>query len=170
MPGTHHEFEATRGNLFHQAPPDSGSGKWATEKTFGYTMAVVLIGLQGLWWTEWYQYFVPLRALTRSLGGPDNTLRVLYWVPFFLTLAALVVPVVLWPLNKIWMFFGEIMGSVMGRVILGLIYYGIVTPIGFMRQKFFADPMQRRPDSQKTSYWQPRPDTPFDPNQCTKQF
>ena len=56
MPGTHHEFEATRGNLFHQAPPDSGSGKWATEKTFGYTMAVVLIGLQGLWWTEWYQY------------------------------------------------------------------------------------------------------------------
>ena len=79
-------------------------------------------------------------------------------------------PVVLWPVNKIWMFFGEIMGAVMGRVILGLIYYGIVTPIGFIRQKFFADPMHRRPDSQKTSYWQPRPDTPFDPNQCTKQF
>jgi hypothetical protein len=53
----------------------------------------------------------------------------------------------LWP-YKGWMMIGHILGWINTRIILGLVFYGVVTPIGLVRRWLGKDPMGRelRPD------------------------
>lgn len=46
------------------------------------------------------------------------------------------------PLSKWWFSFSSIISGVMSRVILTFLFFGIVTPIGFLRRWIGADPMQ----------------------------
>jgi hypothetical protein len=77
----------------------------------------------------------------------------------------LIVPALVWPqiLNlpyKAWMALGHALGWINTRIILGLIFYGLVTPIGLIRRSFNKDPMGRRLRPDLDSYRivrQPRP-------------
>jgi Saxitoxin biosynthesis operon protein SxtJ len=69
------------------------------------------------------------------------------------TTAFLVVPGILLPrslfwIYKGWMMLGYILGWINTRIILGVIFYGVVTPIGIIRGWLGKDPMGRhlRPD------------------------
>lgn len=46
------------------------------------------------------------------------------------------------PLSKWWFKFSYGVSAVMSHVSLTLLFYGIITPIGFSRRLFGADPMQ----------------------------
>ncbi len=62
----------------------------------------------------------------------------------FFLLPALVFPGALfWPF-KGWMAFGHIMGWINTRILLGLVFYGVVTPLGILRGWLGKDPMGRR--------------------------
>ena len=59
---------------------------------------------------------------------------------FFLSLAFVLLfltilkPQILTPLNKLWMFLGFILGKIISPVVLGLIYFGLFSPISlFMK-------------------------------------
>jgi hypothetical protein len=57
---------------------------------------------------------------------------------------AIVYPTLLfWP-HKGWMFLGHVLGSINTRIILGLVFYAIVTPIGIIRRMLGKDPMGRQ--------------------------
>ena len=65
----------------------------------------------------------------------------------------LVVPAVVFPkslvwVHKGWMAIGHVMGWINTRIILGIVFYVIVTPIGIIRRWLGKDPMGRqlRPD------------------------
>jgi hypothetical protein len=61
-----------------------------------------------------------------------------------LIVPALVYPKVLfWP-HKGWAFVGHILGSINTRIILGLVFYVVVTPIGIIRRMLGKDPMGQR--------------------------
>ena len=65
-----------------------------------------------------------------------------------LLLPAVLFPAALvWP-YKGWMWIGHILGWINTRIILGVIFYLIVTPTGFIRRVLGRDPMGRklRPD------------------------
>ena len=47
-------------------------------------------------------------------------------------------------------------GMVVSHVLLGSIYYLMVTPIGLLRRLFGGDPMTRRFDPAAKTYWNPR--------------
>jgi hypothetical protein len=47
-------------------------------------------------------------------------------------------------------------GWVMSYVLLGGVFYLVVTPIGLIMRICGRDPMQRKFDSQAKTYWQPR--------------
>lgn len=66
----------------------------------------------------------------------------------FLILPALIVPTSLSWVYKRWMALGHIMGWINTRIILGFVFYFIVTPMGFVRRLLGKDPMgkQIRPD------------------------
>lgn len=51
----------------------------------------------------------------------------------------------------LWMGVGYVMGNIVGRVLLSVLYYGVVTPIGVVRRQI-VDKLQIRRNL-KESYW-----------------
>ncbi len=71
-------------------------------------------------------------------------------------LVGLLVPVVLGPLYRVWMRLGHLLGTVNTRIILFLIWWVIVTPIGLLRRLIGKDPMRRAPCVGEASYRVPK--------------
>ena len=72
------------------------------------------------------------------------------------------------PLNKLWMSLGHLIGMFVSPIVLGLIFFGIFTPIGFMMRIFGRDELQLK-FREKSSYWIKR-ETELDPNSLKNQF
>ena len=70
----------------------------------------------------------------------------LLWVP------ALVMPGSLQPIYTIWMKIGHAIGWVNTRIILGLLFYVLVLPMGLIMRLFGSDPMARKYDKSVSSY------------------
>ena len=77
-------------------------------------------------------------------------------IGLILMLFGLVLPNMLKTINKIWMTFAIILGWFMSRVILIILFYLIITPIGFLSKIFRSDPLNRKWDSSVSSYWEDR--------------
>jgi hypothetical protein len=60
-------------------------------------------------------------------------------------------------------------GWVMSHVLLGIIYYGLFTPVGRLMRLFGYDPMERRFDGAAASYWVER-EPIRDPSSYFRQF
>jgi predicted membrane protein len=69
-----------------------------------------------------------------------------------LIIFSLLQPLVLGPVYKIWMAVGSALGWVNTRIILGLVFYIVVTPIGLIMRLFGNDPMERKFTNTLTSY------------------
>jgi Saxitoxin biosynthesis operon protein SxtJ len=69
-----------------------------------------------------------------------------------LSALALVAPPVLEPFRRVWMIVGEGLGWVNTRVILGVVYYGLIVPIGAIRRMRGTDPMQRQIERNAMTY------------------
>jgi len=111
------------------------SGKKELRK-FGITMGVVLMLLGGFsWWREkeYYFWFLIPSALFVFL--------------------ALIVPVALKPINKIWMTLAVLMSWVMTRVLLGILFYLGITPMSFFARLFGKDFLDIKFDKNVNSYW-----------------
>ena len=59
---------------------------------------------------------------------------------------------ILTPLNIIWMKFGLILGGIVSPVIMGIIFFGVVTPMGLLMRLFKKDLLNLRMNNEK-SYW-----------------
>lgn len=53
-------------------------------------------------------------------------------------------PRALTPVYRVWMKFGHVMGFINTRILLGLVFYFMITPLGAFMRLFGWDPMQRR--------------------------
>ena len=64
------------------------------------------------------------------------------------TMAVLVLtmtyPAALKPLGRIWFEFSHILGTIVSKIILSLVFFLIVTPIGLVRRISGADPMRNK--------------------------
>ena len=66
------------------------------------------------------------------------------WVIFgVLGVMGLVAPMALNPVYKTWMRFGLIMSKIMTPLIMGIIFYIVITPVGLFRRVFAKDPLAR---------------------------
>ena len=66
---------------------------------------------------------------------------------------ALVAPMTLDPVYKIWMRFGLVLGAINTRILLGIVFYVLVMPMGLiMRFVLKTDPMARKCDFNIKSY------------------
>jgi hypothetical protein len=61
-------------------------------------------------------------------------------------------------------------GFVVSHVLLGAVYYLLVTPIGLILRVVGYDPMHRRFDRKAQSYWIERDDAQRDPRSYFRQF
>jgi hypothetical protein len=64
---------------------------------------------------------------------------------------ALILPASLRPVYKVWMRFAEALGWINTRIILGVLFYLMFVPVGFV-MRLFNDPMRRKFDETADSY------------------
>ena len=91
-------------------------------------------------------------ALWPLLSG--DTLR--WWaVVAAVTLAgvAIVRPALLAPFNRLWTRFGLLLNKITSPLIMGLLFYGIITPFGLIMRWAGKDPLRLRFDPSAESYW-----------------
>jgi hypothetical protein len=84
---------------------------------------------------------------------------VLAVVGALLVALALLRPALLAPVSRVWLSFGQRLASVTTPVVLTLIYWALLTPIGIVRRTVSRSPIAR--DRAAPSYWVRRePSTP----------
>ena len=77
------------------------------------------------------------------------------WPWYFLgafIICAVTLPIILKPFYYGWMFFGLIMSRITTPLIMGLAFFVVVFPIGFVMRLFRSDPLGLRFDSNKETY------------------
>ena len=59
----------------------------------------------------------------------------------------------LYPLNKLWFKFGILLGAVIAPIVMGIVFFLIVTPTGFIMRILRRDLLRKKIDKKKNSYW-----------------
>ena len=120
---------------------------------FGITIGIILIIIAGLlFWKE------------------KESFQTFFIVGTLLCLLGLVIPAVLKPIYWGWMIFATILGWVMTRVILSLLFYIIVTPIGLILRFFGKQFLELKWNKSKDSYWNYRTTEKLNKGNYEKQF
>jgi hypothetical protein len=112
------------------------------EKEFGLIVGGVFV-LLGLWW--FYREKFTTAAYIFSAAGSA------------LVLCGLVFPRLLTVPRRFWMKLAEGMAYISSRIILAIIFFLVLTPIGLVKRAMGWDPLQRR-SATRESFWQPYPD------------
>lgn len=89
---------------------------------------------------------------------------------FLLIVLSFAAPVALKPLNKVWMSFAVILGWVMTRLILVVLFYLALTPTGLIAKLFGKDILGRKIDKSRDSYWEKRERKFSDMQSLERQF
>ncbi len=112
---------------------------WRSEREFGLVVGGVFV-LLGAWW------------LYR--GKFANAAHIVLPLGALLVVLGLIWPRVLVLPNKAWMLLAEGLSFVTTRIILGVVFFLVVTPIGIVKRLSGWDPLNRR-GPRSDSYWQP---------------
>jgi len=59
-----------------------------------------------------------------------------------LGIPAILKPMVLGPVYQVWMKVGHALGWVNSRIIMGFVFYFMITPMGFLMRKFGKNPLE----------------------------
>ena len=78
---------------------------------------------------------------------------ILMIIGIFLFVGGLSIPIILKPIYIIWMIFATIMGWLMTRFILSLLFYGLITPISLIPRLMGKKFIYLRWDKINNSYW-----------------
>lgn len=109
-------------------------------REFGFVMAAFfgIIGVVAMF--RGRAHFVHLLSVAMAFG-----------------ILALTLPRVLLPLQKAWMALSIVIGFFMSRLIMVILFYGVLTPIGVVMRVFGKDVLDEKIDKNKASYWHIRP-------------
>ena len=90
-------------------------------------------------------------SLYPMLGGGNLSIWSLAISIIFLILG-LLNSKILSPLNKMWFKFGIFLGKIVSPIIMGIIFFFVVTPIGYLMRLFKKDVLSLKFNENK-SYW-----------------
>ena len=108
-------------------------------RKFGITVGVVfgLLGALLCWRGKGYYYYFLILCGAFVIPG-------------------VIVPMILRPVEKLWMGVAKCMGWVMTRVILSILFYLVLTPTGLIAKLFRKDFLDLKFDRDAESYWIPK--------------
>ena len=113
--------------------------KVGSERGFGFVFAFVFLVI-GLW---------PL------LGGGSIRIWAILIAVGFVALA-LIAPKVLGPANRLWFKFGMLLGSIIAPIVMAAVFVSTFLTIGLILRLLGKDPLDRKLEPGKTSYWKNR--------------
>jgi|TARA_B110000438_G_C15676246_1_gene590328 polyferredoxin len=115
---------------------DKSKIKIGSNRSFGLFFFIILM-IIGLW---------PLKN-----NGDLNLYAVLLSMPFLIL--GLLNSKLLSPLNFLWFKFGIAIGSIMAPIVMGVVFFFIVTPTGIIMKIFGKKMLDNAFDKGKKSYW-----------------
>ena len=110
--------------------------KETSEKSFGILFGIIFL-IISLW---------PLLN-SNNLRLWSLTVSVIFFSIGFLK------PVLLKPINKAWIKFGELLGRIIAPVVMAIVYFLILTPISLLVRLFGKDLIGIKFNNDKSSYW-----------------
>ena len=105
-------------------------------RNFGFIIGIIILIISGfLFWKE------------------KDLFQIFLAIGITLLFTTIAIPKVLKPVYWMWMIFGVILGWIMTRVILILLFYVIMSPIGLTLRFFGKQFLELRWDKSKESHW-----------------
>jgi hypothetical protein len=111
--------------------------KLPSERRFGMTFAVVFAALAVYWFIR---------------GRDQTTYIALFATSFAIGFIAVAIPRILSPLNKAWFHLGEFLGRIVSPIVLGIIFFGLLTPIAVVARLLGRDELHLKRRT-VLSYW-----------------
>ena len=139
---------------FHENYDRGGDVRGGSNRQLGLVFAAVL-AVAGLW---------PL------LGEPPGVRPWALAASAAFVLVAVTVPVVLAPLNVLWTRLGILLSRIIQPVVLGLVFFVVVTPMAIVMRLAGKDPLRRRRERDAETYWIRRDPPGPDPGTMPDQF
>ncbi len=124
------------------------------EREFGLIVGSILV-LLGAWWLYRGKF-----TLAAEIVMPAGAL---------LVIAGLLFPRALIYPSKVWLLFGEGLSYVTTRIILAIVFFFVITPIGVIKRLMGWDPLSRR-GPKGESYWKPYSERQRDPRHYEKMY
>jgi hypothetical protein len=139
---------ATHEDFFREEEVRSSS-----DRTFGvvFTLFFLLVGLKPL-----MSHHDP-RAWALALAGA------------FL-LVSVARPRLLAPLNRLWLKLGLLLHRAINPIVMGMLFFAMVTPLGLILRFLGKDPLRLRPDPDAKGYWIERTPPGPAPESMKNQF
>jgi hypothetical protein len=109
-------------------------------------------------------------AAFQAWGGAWRWAAVWLAVAAAFAALALVRPALLAPLNRLWFRFGLLLHKVVSPLVMGLIFFAVVTPIGLLMRLLGQRPLALGFDKAAASYWTPRADGRPEPGAMRRQY
>ncbi len=106
-------------------------------RSFGVTTGVIIVVLFALFFPWLLEVGIPRWPFI--LGG-------------ILAVWGLVHPTSLRPVYVNWMKFGLLLSKVTTPIVMGIVFYGVVMPMGLLMRLFGKDPMRRKLDDTQSTY------------------
>jgi saxitoxin biosynthesis operon SxtJ-like protein len=134
--------------MSHESLDRSEAIQGASNRALGLTFGAVLL-IVGLY--PW------------AFGNPVRWWSIVASTAF--VLVAFVVPGVLGPLNKAWTRLGLLLHRITSPIVLGIMFFAVVTPTGLLMRLLGKDLLRLRMEPDSPSYWidrqppGPKPDT-----------
>lgn len=94
----------------------------------------------------------------------------LWAVGVLFLIAGFIKPLLLKNIHTVWMAFALALGWIMSRVILTILFFVVITPIGLIMRLFGKDPMSRKINPDASTFWIKREQKTTDPAQYERQF
>jgi len=109
--------------------------KFDPNRSFGFLFFVVFLIIA--LWPLYAGYEIRIWSILLSL--------------IFLILA-IINPKILSPLNRIWIRFGIFLSIIVSPIVMGIVFFGVLTPTAFFIKLFGKDPLRKKYSDEK-SYW-----------------
>src|SRR5215470_9076315 len=116
--------------------------------------------------------FAGFAALVGALSLYNGGTHWPYWLAaaVMFALVAFYRPSLLAPLNRLWTKLGLVLFAVVSPLALGIVYYGCITPVGWLMRLSGKDPLRLRFEPERKSYWEARQPPGPPPNSLMNQF
>jgi len=125
----------------------------SSHRAFGFVFAVV---------------FLIVGAYPLISGGEIRRWSLAVAAAFLLL--SLAAPGLLRPLNRLWFRFGMLLHRFVTPIVMGVIYYLVLTPVAAVTRLFIRDPLRLKYDRSVETYWIDRPESEAEPSSMLNQF
>ena len=84
----------------------------------------------------------------------ENPVRVWFsYIAIIFLILGLMNSNLLTPLNVLWYKFGKLLGSIVAPIVMGIVFFIVITPTGFIMRIFGKDLLNKKYNNKSKSYW-----------------